>query len=69
VLASQVGSVPLDEAVAGGADDVGHLEGGRLHLFFFRRERLVWSGAGERGFGGDGTKTTRFYKADAATIK
>ena len=41
LLPAQMPLVSPDEAVARGTDDVGHLQGGRLHLFFFSRERLV----------------------------
>jgi len=38
------GSVPCDEAIAGLSDDIGHLEGWRVHRFCSFRERLLWSG-------------------------
>ena len=41
LLPAQMGSVTSDEAVARRTDDVGHLQGGPLHLFFLSLERLV----------------------------
>ena len=41
LLPAQMPLGSLDEAIARGTDDVGHLQGGRLHLFFFSRERLA----------------------------
>jgi len=41
LLPAQMGLVTPDKVVARSTDDVGHLQGGRLHLFFFSRERLV----------------------------
>jgi len=41
LLPAQMGLVSPDEAVARGTDDVGHLQGGPLHLFFLSLDRLV----------------------------
>lgn len=41
LLPAQMGLVSLDEAVARGTDDIGHLQGGRVHLFLFNRERFA----------------------------
>jgi hypothetical protein len=41
LLPAQMRSVSLNEAVARGTNDVGHLQGGPFHLFFFSRERFV----------------------------
>src|SRR6516225_7640642 len=41
LLPAQMGLISPDEVVARCTDDVGHLQGGRLHLFFFSRERLA----------------------------
>ena len=41
LLPAQMGLVTPDEGVARRTDDVGHLQGGPLHLFFLSLERLV----------------------------
>ena len=41
MLPRQPGAVPVNEAVAMRADDVGHLEGWRFHLLLGWRERLT----------------------------
>jgi len=41
MLPRQPGAVPVDEAVAMRANDVGHLEGWRFHLLFGLRERFT----------------------------
>lgn len=41
----QPGRVRLDEAIAGCANDVGHLEGWPAHRFCSRRDRRAVSGA------------------------
>ena len=41
LLPAQMRLVAPDEAVARRTDDVGHLQGGTIHLFFLSLERLV----------------------------
>ena len=41
LLPAQMGLISPDEVVARCTDDVGHLQSGRLYLFFFSRERLA----------------------------
>ncbi len=41
MLPRQPGTVPVDEAIAMRANDVGHLEGWRFHLLFGLRERFT----------------------------
>jgi hypothetical protein len=40
----QMSSIPFDEAVAGETNDIGHLQGGPLHLFSSFLDRLISSG-------------------------
>jgi hypothetical protein len=42
VLPGQVRSVPLQEAAAGGAENIGHLKGGPSHPFTRFLECFVW---------------------------
>jgi len=41
LLPAKMRPVSFDEALARATDDIGHLEGGSVHLFFLSRERLV----------------------------
>ena len=41
LLPAQMGLVAPDEGVARCTNDVGHLQGGPIHLFFLSLERLV----------------------------
>ncbi len=41
LLLAEMRLVTPDEAVTRRTDDVGHLQGGPFHLFFFSRDRLV----------------------------
>jgi hypothetical protein len=41
LLPAEMESVVFDEAVARGTDDIGHLQGGSFHRFFFNRERFA----------------------------